>query len=161
MPSELSRRAGGQYLSPNFCRYRNKTFSFKMPWITTSPSPPLDLRHSYSPVCSNANYLPQSHLWRQTWFFYPILGKLLSNCKEAIPLSLLPDMGLVFLQKFAQKCQYFTLIDQSVPLHNFYITFYLRTNQLWSQVDGASLQGGKIQIFHNWTYFESDYSKNF
>ena len=33
---------------------------------------------------------------------------------------------------FPQKCQYFTLIDQSVPLDNFYITFYLRTNQLYS-----------------------------
>ena len=37
-----------------------------------------------------------------------------------------------FIQKIAQKCQYFTLIDQSVPLDNFYITFYLRTNQLYS-----------------------------
>ena len=37
------------------------------------------------------------------------------------------------VQKFDQKCQYFTLIDQSVPLDNFYITFYLRTNQLCIQ----------------------------
>ena len=30
-----------------------------------------------------------------------------------------------FIQKFAQKCQYFTLIYQSVPLDNFYITLYV------------------------------------
>ena len=40
-----------------------------------------------------------------------------------------------FIQKFAQMCQYFTLIDQSIPLDNFYITFYLRTNQRWIKLD--------------------------
>ena len=48
-----------------------------------------------------------------------------------ILLTSLSVISSKFIQKFAQKCQYFTLIDQSVPLDNFYITFYLRTNQLW------------------------------
>ena len=46
-----------------------------------------------------------------------------------ILLTYLSVISSKFIQKFAQKCQYFTLIDQSVPLDNFYITFYLRTNQ--------------------------------
>ena len=49
-----------------------------------------------------------------------------------ILLTYLSVISSKFIQKFAQKCQYFTLIDQSVPLYNFYITFYLRTNQLCS-----------------------------
>ena len=52
---------------------------------------------------------------------------------------LLTYLSVIFsktVQKFAQKCQYLTLIDQSVPLDNFYITFYLRTNQQMSRVSG-------------------------
>ena len=47
-----------------------------------------------------------------------------------ILLTYLSVISSKFIQKFARKCQYFNLIDQSVPLYNFYITFYLRTNQL-------------------------------
>ena len=49
---------------------------------------------------------------------------------RCILLTYLSVISSKVVQKFAQKCQYFTLIDQSVPLDNFYITFYLRTNQL-------------------------------
>ena len=51
-----------------------------------------------------------------------------------ILLTYLSVISSKFIQKFAQKCQYFTLIDQSVPLDNFYITFYLRTNQRRMQI---------------------------
>ena len=54
-----------------------------------------------------------------------------SSTQGCILLTYLSVISSKFIQKFAQKCQYFTLIDQSVPLYNFYITFYLRTNQLW------------------------------
>ena len=47
-----------------------------------------------------------------------------------ILLTYLSVISSKVVQKFAQKCQYLTLIDQSVPLDNFYITFYLSTNQL-------------------------------
>ena len=57
-------------------------------------------------------------------FFYVVWSQ---GC---ILLTYLSVIFSKFIQKFAQKCQYFTLIDQSVPLYNFYITFYLRTNQL-------------------------------
>ena len=56
---------------------------------------------------------------------------LLMNHQGCILLTYVSVISFKFIQKFAQKCQYFTLIDQSVPLYNFYITFYLRTNQLW------------------------------
>ena len=36
-----------------------------------------------------------------------------------ILLTYLSVISSKFIQKFAQKCQYFTLIDQSVPLYNF------------------------------------------
>ena len=56
----------------------------------------------------------------------------LFHCAQGcILLTYLNVISSKFIQKFAQKCQYFTLIDQSVPLYNFYITFYPRTNQLW------------------------------
>ena len=51
--------------------------------------------------------------------------------------GLLTYLSVIFskgVQKFAQKCQYLTLIDQSVPLDNFYITFYFRTNQRWAGI---------------------------
>ena len=54
-----------------------------------------------------------------------------SWCQGCILLTSLSVISSKFIQKFAQKCQYFTLIDQSIPLDNFYITFYLRTNHLW------------------------------
>ena len=57
---------------------------------------------------------------------------LLIWSQGCILLTYLSVISSKFIQKFTQKCQCFTLIDQSVPLdHNFYITFYLRTNQLW------------------------------
>ena len=55
---------------------------------------------------------------------------LVNSYQGCILLSYLIVISSKFIQKFAQKCQYFTLIDQSVSLDNFYITFYLRTNQL-------------------------------
>ena len=65
------------------------------------------------------------------------MSVLLWNFKDGgskqgcILLTYLSVISSKFIQKFAQKCQYFTLIDQNVPLYNFYITFYIRTNQLW------------------------------
>ena len=43
-----------------------------------------------------------------------------------ILLTYLSVISSKFIQKFAQKCQYFTLIDQSVPPDNFYVTCLLR-----------------------------------
>jgi hypothetical protein len=43
-----------------------------------------------------------------------------------ILLTYLSVISSKFIQKFAQKCQYFTLIDQSVPLDNCYVTCLLR-----------------------------------
>ena len=61
------------------------------------------------------------------------------NCRDGINSNsglYSPSLSVIsskFIQKFAQKCQYFTLIDQSVPLDNFYLTFHLRTNQFCVQ----------------------------
>ena len=43
-----------------------------------------------------------------------------------ILLTYLNVISSKFIQKFAQKCQYFTLIDQSVPPDNCYVTCLLR-----------------------------------
>ena len=59
------------------------------------------------------------------------LNPAIRRTQGCILLTYLSVISSKFIQKFAQKCQYFTLIDQSVPLYNFYITFYLRTNQHW------------------------------
>ena len=60
------------------------------------------------------------------------LNPAIRRTQGCILLTYLSVISSKFIQKFAQKCQYFTLIDQSVPLYNFYITFYLRTNHLCS-----------------------------
>ena len=59
--------------------------------------------------------------------------KAVSPEQGCILLTYLSVFSSKFIQKFAQKGQYFTLIDQSVPLYNFYISFYLRTKQLWCE----------------------------
>ena len=64
-----------------------------------------------------------------------------------ILLTYLSVISSKFIQKFAQKCQYFTLIDQSVPLYNFYITFYLRTNQLCFHFSILFFQVGIFFLF--------------
>ena len=63
--------------------------------------------------------------------FFNLMAMCPKHTQGCIFLTCLSVISSKFIQKFAQKCQYFTLIDQSVPLYNFYITFYLRTNQLW------------------------------
>ena len=52
--------------------------------------------------------------------------KYVCSQQGCILLAYLSVISSKFIQKFAQKCPYFTIIDQSVPLDNFYITFYLR-----------------------------------
>ena len=51
------------------------------------------------------------------------LGEFKQSC---ILLTSLSVISSKFPQKFAQKCQYFTLIDQSVPPDNCYVTCLLR-----------------------------------
>ena len=43
-----------------------------------------------------------------------------------ILLTYLSVISSKFIQNFSQKCQYFTLIDQSVPPDNCYVTCLLR-----------------------------------
>ena len=49
-----------------------------------------------------------------------------SWCQGCILLTSLSVISSKFIQKFAQKCQYFTLIDQSIPPDNCYVTCLLR-----------------------------------
>ena len=56
---------------------------------------------------------------------FDLLLKSVSCIQGCILLTYLSVISSKFIQKFAQKCQYFTLIDQSLPLDNFYITLYL------------------------------------
>ena len=88
------------------------------------------------------------------------------NCRLAIYvmcsqgcilLTYLSVISSKFIQKVAQKCQYFTSIDQSVPLYNFYITFYLRTNQLcvgatWCHLEPSYVPYSLNQLF-GWDFF--------
>ena len=53
------------------------------------------------------------------------------QAQGCILLTYLSVISSKYIHRFAQKYQYFNSIDQSVPLYNFYMTFYLRTNQLW------------------------------
>ena len=84
------------------------------------------------------------HKYRHTYMLMRVEGQrssneqihnvanfLLDSYQGCILMTYLSVISSKVVQKFAQKCQYFTLIDQSVPLDNFYITFFLRTNPLW------------------------------
>ena len=52
-----------------------------------------------------------------------LVSRLWQGCILLIYLSVISSK---FIQQFAQKCQYFTLIDQSVPPDNCYVTCLLR-----------------------------------
>ena len=70
--------------------------------------------------------------WCYVKSLFPIF--FFSDCYQGcILLTYLSVISSKFIQEFAQKCQCFTLIDQSIPLDKFYITFYLRTNQRWTE----------------------------
>ena len=80
---------------------------------------------------------PQYPSWQKiiSHLFLVLKCKFFVDSKQGcILLTYLSVIFSKFIQKFAQKCQYFTLIDQSVPLYNFYITFYLRTNHHWMKL---------------------------
>ena len=55
-----------------------------------------------------------------------VRSNLVDTAQGCILLTSLSVISSKFIQKFAQKCQYFTLIDQSVPPDNFHVTCLLR-----------------------------------
>ena len=52
----------------------------------------------------------------QLFFYFNSQLNCISSDQGCILLTSLSVISSKFIQKFAQKCQYFTLIDQSVPL---------------------------------------------
>ena len=86
-----------------------------------------------------------------SWIYWNVLNQIaLPYSQGCILLTYLSVISSKFIQKLAQKCQYFTLIDQSVPLYNFYITFCLRTNQLCGYVVPVK---SKVKISQNFLAF--------
>ena len=51
--------------------------------------------------------------------------------QSCILLNYISVISFKFINKFAQKCQYFTLMDQSVPLITVTSLVYLGRNPLW------------------------------
>ena len=72
-----------------------------------------------------------------------------------ILLTSLSVISSKFIQKFAQKCQYFTLIDQSLPPDNCYIPCLLREESALALLIilvglTMALFSDKILISHMW-----------
>jgi hypothetical protein len=81
----------------------------------------MDLEVIFRTVQNRPNYLNQqmSHLHRNQYNT--------QRCNQGcILLTYLNVFSSKFIQKFAQKCQYFILIYQSVPPDNCYVTCLLR-----------------------------------
>ena len=71
-------------------------------------------------------------------FFFKLLTKNLHflhhrnrDIQSCILLNYISVISSIFINKFAQKCQYFTLMDQSVPLITVTSLVYLGRNPLW------------------------------
>ena len=73
--------------------------------------------------------LRKSHFFQKCCHFRWNQNKIIEGSiltQGCILLTSLSVISSKFIQKFAQKCQYFTLIDQSVPPDNCYVTCLLR-----------------------------------
>ena len=70
-------------------------------------------------------------IWFTGWEIFGIVIGAIAAAQGCILLTYLSVIFSKGVQKFAQKCQYLTLID---PLDNFYITSYFRTNQRWAGI---------------------------
>ena len=83
---------------------------------------------------------------------------LLSDVKQTqgcILLNYLSVISSKFIQKFAQNWQYFTLIDQSVPLITVTSIVYLGRNQLWADLHSARTVKRTIQLQYYCQFFEN------
>ena len=65
------------------------------------------------------------------WGNWISLSFLMNFVQSCILLNYVSVISSIFINKFDQKCQYFTLMDQSVPLITVTSLIYLGRNRLW------------------------------